>query len=80
MKKLFIASLVAFLLLPNLQAFAHPGRTDAKGGHTCNANCEKWGLKQGEYHFHTQVESVKVAPVVKTEAKKTAKKEAKIIK
>jgi hypothetical protein len=31
---------------------AHPGRTDANGGHTCRTNCEKWGLKYGEYHYH----------------------------
>ncbi|GAA4847673.1 hypothetical protein GCM10023310_27260 [Paenibacillus vulneris] len=31
---------------------AHPGRTDSKGGHTCWTNCAKWGLKDGEYHYH----------------------------
>jgi hypothetical protein len=31
---------------------AHPGRTDANGGHTCRTNCAKWGLKNGEYHYH----------------------------
>ncbi|MEK4749313.1 YHYH domain-containing protein [Niallia sp. FSL W8-0177] len=31
---------------------AHPGRTDANGGHTCRTNCEKWGLSYGEYHYH----------------------------
>ncbi len=30
---------------------AHPGRTDSRGGHTCRTNCEKWGLKDGEYHY-----------------------------
>lgn len=33
-------------------AWAHPGRTDANGGHTCRTNCEKWGLQYGEYHYH----------------------------
>ncbi|CAH0119016.1 MULTISPECIES: copper amine oxidase N-terminal domain-containing protein [unclassified Paenibacillus] len=33
-------------------ASAHPGRTDANGGHTCRTNCEKWGLSYGEYHYH----------------------------
>ncbi len=33
-------------------AFAHPGRTDSNGGHTCRTNCEKWGLQYGEYHYH----------------------------
>ncbi|MBJ9990550.1 YHYH domain-containing protein [Paenibacillus sp. S28] len=31
---------------------AHPGRTDASGGHTCWTNCSKWGLEYGEYHYH----------------------------
>jgi hypothetical protein len=33
-------------------AEAHPGRTDANGGHTCRTNCASWGLGQGEYHYH----------------------------
>jgi hypothetical protein len=33
-------------------AEAHPGRTDASGGHTCRTNCESWGLGYGEYHYH----------------------------
>jgi hypothetical protein len=33
-------------------AEAHPGRTDANGGHTCRTNCELWGLGYGEYHSH----------------------------
>ncbi len=33
--------------------FGHPGRTDSSGGHTCRTNCEKWGLKNGEYHYHS---------------------------
>ncbi|MEI7026517.1 YHYH domain-containing protein [Paenibacillus sp. y28] len=43
----FAASLSAATI-----ADAHPGRTDAKGGHTCRTNCEKWGLEYGEYHYH----------------------------
>jgi hypothetical protein len=31
---------------------AHPGRTDASGGHTCRTNCDKWGYSYGEYHSH----------------------------
>ncbi|MDZ5472700.1 YHYH domain-containing protein [Bacillus sp. 31A1R] len=31
---------------------AHPGNTDASGGHTCRTNCEEWGLNDGEYHYH----------------------------
>ncbi|TBL75731.1 YHYH domain-containing protein [Paenibacillus thalictri] len=44
---------VGLLCLPlSSIADAHPGRTDANGGHTCRTNCEKWGLKYGEYHYH----------------------------
>lgn len=32
--------------------FAHPGRTDALGCHTCKTNCPNWGLSYGEYHCH----------------------------
>jgi micrococcal nuclease len=31
---------------------AHPGRTDANGGHYCRTNCDKWGYGYGEYHSH----------------------------
>lgn len=33
-------------------AFAHPGRTDSAGCHTCRTNCPNWGLSYGEYHCH----------------------------
>lgn len=32
--------------------FAHPGRTDSVGCHTCRTNCPNWGLSYGEYHCH----------------------------
>lgn len=32
--------------------FAHPGRTDSSGCHTCRTNCSSWGLSYGEYHCH----------------------------
>jgi hypothetical protein len=51
LKKTTILSCVLFMLFTPL-AMAHPGRTDASGGHTCRTNCEKWGLKYGEYHYH----------------------------
>ena len=43
---------------------AHPGRTDASGGHTCRTNCDSWGLKYGEYHYHGGSAPVQSAPVV----------------
>ncbi len=33
--------------------FAHPGRTDSAGCHTCRTNCPNWGLSYGEYHCHS---------------------------
>ena len=39
------------LLAPNF-TFAHPGRTDSSGCHTCRTNCPNWGLSYGEYHCH----------------------------
>ncbi len=47
----FFGLLIFLLLIPS-QSSAHPGRTDANGGHTCRTNCEKWGLEYGEYHYH----------------------------
>lgn len=32
--------------------FAHPGKTDSVGCHTCRTNCSNWGLSYGEYHCH----------------------------
>ncbi|QTL49971.1 hypothetical protein [Priestia aryabhattai] len=32
--------------------FAHPGGTDADGGHYCHTDCEKYGLEYEEYHYH----------------------------
>lgn len=62
MKYLLTAFLI--LLFP-IVTFAHPGRTDAKGGHTCKTNCENWGLKYGQYHFHNSVkETIKPAKTV----------------
>lgn len=42
---------IACLLFPSV-VFAHPGRTDSSGCHTCRTNCSKWGLSTGEYHCH----------------------------
>lgn len=44
--------MLVLLLMSTSAAAAHPGRTDSKGGHTCRTNCERWGLKYGEYHYH----------------------------
>lgn len=50
-KTLILVIAVPALILPN-DSFAHPGRTDAYGCHTCKINCADWGLSYGEYHCH----------------------------
>ncbi|MBP1992739.1 YHYH domain-containing protein [Paenibacillus eucommiae] len=52
MKWKVLCSALALVFLFAAVASAHPGRTDANGGHTCRTNCEKWGLEYGEYHYH----------------------------
>lgn len=47
-----IASIFVVLLMMMTPISAHPGRTDANGGHYCRTNCAKWGLRDGEYHYH----------------------------
>ena len=39
------------MIIPTI-SFAHPGRTDSSGGHTCRTKCTSWGLSTGEYHYH----------------------------
>jgi len=53
-KKISILLLVVFLSIFALPVFAHPGRTDKRGGHYCWTNCKKWGLKYGQYHYHNK--------------------------
>lgn len=53
MKRLLVSAITtALVLMPFGSALAHPGRTDANGGHYCWTNCAKWGLSYGEYHYH----------------------------
>lgn len=52
MKKKIGYATMALILLSSTVASAHPGRTDARGGHHCWTNCERWGLSYGEYHYH----------------------------
>jgi hypothetical protein len=54
MKRYLLPLLSFFLLTAVSHVSAHPGRTDANGGHTCRTNCEKWGLQYGEYHYHNK--------------------------
>lgn len=55
MKKKMISMFIiglSVLIMPET-VFAHPGRTDSSGCHTCKTNCSKWGLGNGEYHCHS---------------------------
>lgn len=51
MKTIIQILIISFLIIPNF-SFAHPGRTDSSGCHTCRTNCSNWGLSTGEYHCH----------------------------
>ena len=60
MKKIIIGLLFFALFTASTSVVdAHPGRTDKNGGHYCWTNCEKWGLKYGEYHYHNGASSSK---------------------
>lgn len=45
--------IIFFFLLSVTPIYAHPGRTDSSGCHTCHTNCENWGLSYEEYHCHS---------------------------
>jgi len=49
---LVLIAILSVCVLITSPALAHPGNTDASGGHTCRTNCESWGLSYGEYHYH----------------------------
>lgn len=50
MKKI-IFTIIIFVLFAQI-IYAHPGRTDSSGCHTCKSNCSSWGLSYGQYHCH----------------------------
>ena len=49
---LSLCALLLLLMIIQGNVYAHPGRTDSSGGHTCRTNCSQWGLEDGEYHYH----------------------------
>ncbi|RKQ16921.1 YHYH domain-containing protein [Ureibacillus endophyticus] len=52
-KSRILLSTALIMVLSASSVYAHPGRTDSNGGHTCRTNCtERWGLEYGEYHYH----------------------------
>ena len=55
MKKTF-KLIICIIMIAPITVFAHPGRTDSKGCHKCNADntdYAKWGLDDYEYHCHS---------------------------
>lgn len=56
---------VLLALLP-VTVSAHPGGRDADGGHVCWTNCEEWGLKPGQYHFHEPGTNKPILPLPAT--------------
>ncbi len=52
-EKIIILMLSILILFTDMNVYAHPGRTDSRGCHTCRTNCEKWGLSYGQYHCHS---------------------------
>lgn len=73
--KIIALILISAFLIP-FAVYAHPGRTNKAGCHTCKTNCtEKWGLDYGEYHCHNgDSKKIKKAKTkAKSEAKTTSK-------
>ncbi len=62
---IFIIATGGFLFLNN-NTFAHPGRTDSYGCHTCRTNCSSWGLSYGEYHCHRAKDLPQPEPPIKS--------------
>lgn len=59
---------VTLLILSSNVSVAHPGRTDANGGHTCRTNCAEWGLEDGEYHYHNGGSTTTTTPTPSSES------------
>lgn len=52
MSKSVLTIITLICTLAPLFSYAHPGKTDYRGGHKCLKNCEEWKLEYGEYHLH----------------------------
>ena len=71
-----IGIILTILLIVCNGVFAHPGRTDSSGCHTCRTNCSKYGLKTGEYHCHDGSSSKKTTTSNKSNTKTTTTKKS----
>lgn len=49
-KKIQFLTTVTLIAVSSATATAHPGRTDARGGH--EVKTEEWGYEIGTYHYH----------------------------
>ncbi len=76
--KIIILILLFILILP-ISVFAHPGRTDSNGCHTCKKNCSSWGLKDQEYHCHIKPATTETKEA-RTEARQDVNTEARLKK
>lgn len=81
MKKIILVLTVisVFTMFASL-AEAHPGRTDAYGGHTCRTNCAYWGYSTGEYHYHNTYVAPKSTTTPKPISKPTPTKKPTTVK
>ena len=66
MKKYTLLIALFFFTFFPLVSFAHPGRTDSSGCHTCKTNCPNWGLNYGEYHCHNSKGTVQPKEPIKS--------------
>jgi hypothetical protein len=46
--------LLSIFVIFSLSSYAHPGRTNSHGCHTCRTNCSYWGKVTGSKHCHNQ--------------------------
>lgn len=65
MKKIITSILFICLIFSIDTVYAHPGRTDSSGCHTCRTNCGSYGLSYGQYHCHNSG-STSAQPVTTT--------------
>lgn len=65
--------MIFFLLVPSF-ANAYPGSTDSNGGHVCQTDCSKYGLKDDEYYYYQDGQVVKVLGMITGTAKTAVSK------
>lgn len=63
-----IGVLIICIVISSITASAHPGRTDAQGGHAVKT--EGWGYEVGTYHYHDK-RYENIVPVEKETGKPT---------